>query len=264
MLRLALFSTLALGLVGAASAELRETVKRVKPSIVGVGTYFPTRQPPGRLLGTGFVVGSGRQVLTNAHVFRASLEDPGNRRGRPPEEFAVAFVQRGDRISYDHVVLVAEDAIHDVALLEFTGKPLPALTLGDDTTVEEGQDIAFTGFPLGAVLGLHPVTHRGIVSAITPIARPMSGEQLDGTLIGRLKDAFDVFQLDAIAYPGNSGSPLYNPESGEVYGILASAFVKESKEKALSSPSGISYAIPIRYAQRLLEEGGDATSGRPR
>ena len=56
----------------------------------------------------------------------------------------------------------------------------------------------------------------------------------------------EVFQLDATAYPGNSGSLLYDPETGEVVGIINKLFVKESKEVVLEKPSGITYAIPVR------------------
>ena len=80
-----------------------------------------------------------------------------------------------------------------------------------------------------------------------------SGRALDNATISRLRETYIVFQLDAIAYPGNSGSPLYDPETGEVYGIVNSVFVKTTKERILVEPSGISYAIPIRYAKALLE-----------
>ena len=233
--------------------SLPQTVRRVKPSIVGVGTFYPTRKTPGRLLGTGFVVGNGRHVLTNAHVYEAALKDKGRRHGKKRSEFTVVFVQ-GETPSYSHVTKVAEDRDHDVVLLELTAERLPALELGDDAAVEEGQLMAFTGFPIGAVLGLHAATHRGIVSAITPIVRPArTGKKLNAKMVERLEDAYDVFQLDAIAYPGNSGSPLYDPGTGEVYGIVSSGFVKSTKENALKDPSGITYAIPIRYGAALLE-----------
>ena len=118
----------------------------------------------------------------------------------------------------------------------------------------EGQEVAFTGFPIGAVLGMTPVTHRGIVSAITPIAIPQANSRdLNPALIRRLAtDPFRVYQLDATAYPGNSGSPLYDPATGEVIGVLNMVFVKSTKEKVLSDPSGISYAIPVEYLQRLI------------
>jgi serine protease Do len=61
-----------------------------------------------------------------------------------------------------------------------------------------------------------------------------------------------VFQLDATAFPGNSGSPLYDPATGEVVGILNMVFVKGTKESALTQPSGISYAIPSNFLIELL------------
>jgi S1-C subfamily serine protease len=116
-----------------------------------------------------------------------------------------------------------------------------------------GEAILF-GFPIGNVLGPHPATHRAMVAAITPIAIPQSNaRRLDPRLIRRLAtNPFRVFQLDATAYPGNSGSPLYDPASGEVVGILNMVFVKGTKESAITEPSGITYAIPARHLVELL------------
>jgi S1-C subfamily serine protease len=79
-------------------------------------------------------------------------------------------------------------------------------------------------------------------------------------MIKRLKADFNVYQLDATAYPGNSGSPVYDPGTGQVLAILSSVFVKQTKEKILADPSGITFAIPIRYARELVER---AVSGEP-
>jgi serine protease Do len=62
-----------------------------------------------------------------------------------------------------------------------------------------------------------------------------------------------VLQLDATAYPGNSGSPLYDEKRGEVVGIVNMVFVKGTKESALTQPSGISYAIPVQPLVDLLK-----------
>ncbi|MCH9675081.1 MAG: serine protease [Gammaproteobacteria bacterium] len=231
------------------AAELPETVKRVKQSIVGVGTIEPTRRPPGAFTGTGFVVGDGLHVLTSAHVLPKSIN-----RSRK-EAMAVLTGEGKGRVRRAH--LVAQDRAHDVALLRMEGAPLPALRLGASNSVQEGELFAFTGFPIGMVLGFKPVTHRGIVSAITPIAIPRtSTRSLNAASVRRLASPYDVFQLDATAYPGNSGSPLYRVDSGEVVGILNMVFVKQSKENVLSHPSGISYAIPIAFARKLLRANG--------
>jgi serine protease Do len=65
-----------------------------------------------------------------------------------------------------------------------------------------------------------------------------------------------IYQLDITAYPGNSGSPLYDAQSGEVIGILNKVFIKEAKETVLEKPSGISYAIPIKYLHNLIKIKG--------
>ncbi len=41
-------------------------------------------------------------------------------------------------------------------------------------------------------------------------------------------------------------------------GVVNSVYVKGAKEAALSNPSGISYAIPVRYVHELLERAGVA------
>jgi len=98
------------------------------------------------------------------------------------------------------------------------------------------------------------VTHRATVGAITPIALPPPNvSQLNLPLMQRIKDGvFQVLQLDATAYPGNSGSTLYDASSGEVIGIINSVFVKATKETLISQPSGITFAIPAQYLQALI------------
>ena len=115
--------------------------------------------------------------------------------------------------------------------------------------------MAFTGFPLGAALGLYPATHRGMISAITPDAIPAkNANQLTVEMLKRLKTPELVYQLDATAYPGNSGSPVYSPETGHVVGVINKVFVSQGKESALSAPSGISYAIPVKHVNTLLKK----------
>lgn len=244
---------LVLGLLAPTQAqELPETIRQIKPSIVGIGTYLPTRQPRSVLSGTGFVVADGLHVVTNAHVVAQEIET------LKKEEFVV-FVGSGRFPDVRKVKLVAKDDRYDLALLKLMGSRLPALQIGDSNRVREGKQYAFTGFPIGAILGLYPATHRGIVSAISPTVIPAHNSgQLSAEIINRLKNPFNIFQLDATAYPGNSGSPLYDPETGRVYGVINKVFVKQGKEAAISNPSGISYAIPSEYILNLLDQAGIA------
>ena len=106
------------------------------------------------------------------------------------------------------------------------------------------------------VLGLNHVTHRAMLSAITPIVMPsMSSRRIDARAIAQLRRApFSIFQLDGTAYPGNSGSPVYDPETGKVLAVINMVFVKGLKETAITNPSGITYAVPAQYVQELLQQ----------
>jgi len=235
----------------AAAGSLPEVLENVRPAIVGVGTSYPPRQPiggerPNTLRGTGFVVGKGQLIVTNYHVLPELLDYEN-------KQMLAVFSGRGRDATIHPAEIAAQDPLHDLAVLRITGDPLPTLTLGDGERVREGDPVAFTGFPIGAVLGLYPVTHRGIVSSITPVARTADvARDINAAQIQRMRNPFDVFQLDAIAYPGNSGSPVYDPATGRVLGVVNSVFIKESKESVLERPLGISYAIPVKWVEKLL------------
>lgn len=253
MSSIALRGLLLLALCGAgtASAEgVPDTIARVKRSVVAVGTFQRGRSPAFQFRGTGFAVDDGTIIATNAHVLPGIL-DPGG-----SEVLAILAPDAGaTRSQIREVRRVAVDAGTDLALLRLDGEPLPALKLRDSGTVREGQDILMTGYPLGEVLGPFAATHRGMISAITPIAIPQRrGADLNPALIHRLTTgSFPVFQLDATAYPGNSGSPIYDPDSGEVLGIVNMVLVKGTKEAALTQPSGITYAVPADHLAALLK-----------
>ena len=244
-----LVAACALWSASASCAELPETIARVKPSIVGIATVQKTRRPPLKLLATGFVVADGRHAITNAHTIPETIDSAGR-------EF-LAVIIGGNEPGVRAARVIASDKVHDLAILEFEGSQLPAMRLGDSRRVREGETYVFTGFPIGMVLGMRPVTHRGMISAITPIAIPqISPKLLSPRLVKQLRDPYEVFQLDATAYPGNSGSPLYDPASGAVVGVINKVFVKESKEAVLEKPSGITYAIPSEYVSKLLDQAG--------
>lgn len=224
-----------------------DTVDQVRPSVVGVGTLDSLRTPPTQLHGTGFVVGNGNLVATNLHVIDAKLDSR-------HKERLVVFVGRGSTAEARNVEIAATDASHDLVLLRIEGARLPALHLTPEPPIREGSSLAFTGFPIAGVLGLYPVTHHGMVSALTPIVSlAPKARELTGEKISALRAPYDVIQLDATAYPGNSGSPLYRRRDGAVVGIINQVLVKSTKEDILRNPSAITYAIPVRFLTTLLD-----------
>jgi serine protease Do len=198
-MRRRLFHALCLGVTAclcaaSAWAGLADTVVRVKPSVVLVGTFRTTDNPRFQLRGAGFLVARGDMVVTNAHV----LPPDGD------EGSLVVQVRVGQGDWQMRTATVLEtDVARDLTLLRVSGAPGPALKIGDSRRVSNGT--------------------------------------------------FDIFQLDATAYPGNSGGPLFDPDTGDVMGVMNMVLIKNTRESALSQPSGISYAIPARYVQELVD-----------
>lgn len=236
-------------LTNLAHADLPDTVARIKPALVVVGSYRSTDSPRFRMRGSGFVVGDGSLVITNFHVLPEASENMAN------ASMVVQVRRAGGDLSMRQATVVQVDKVHDLALLRFEGAPAPVMRIGDSNAAREGQAVAFMGFPIGGALGFSPVTHRAMISSITPAAMPTpTARQLNAATIRSVRDgAFNIFQLDGTAYPGNSGGPLFDPESGDVLGVVNMVFIKGSRESALSQPSGISYAIPSRFVQELLD-----------
>lgn len=226
--------------------SLVDSIKQIKPSVVGIAIYAPIQSRSPQLLGTGFVVGNGKYVVTNYHVVSKEL-DPSI------VQNYVALSGSGPSPKVHKMEVLAIDPVHDIAILSINDT-LPSVKLARDKLVEEGTSIFFTGFPLGAILGLYPATHQGLVAAIAPDINPASNaDQLTVQMLNRLKTPFFIYQLDATAYPGNSGSPVFDSNTNEVVAIINKVFVSEGKEAALTNPSGISYAIPIRELRKLAK-----------
>lgn len=250
-LRVVLVCMAALAPVLSAPADtLPQTIQQVKRAVVAVGTFQLTRSPRGQFRGTGYAVGDGLHVVTNYHVVSKLLDSN-------HQEMLGIFIGAGETAQFRQAQVAQSDALHDVVLLKFSGAPLPVLEIGDSDAVQEGWELYFTGYPIGAVLGLHPASIRAGIASITPIVRPAPNTRyLDAKSVRRGGNPFNVFQLDGTSYPGNSGSPLYDPQTGMVYGTVNSTFVKSTKENVLKDPSAISYAIPSRYVKALMQQAG--------
>lgn len=227
--------------------NLPQLIPQIKPSVVAIALYNPTGAPRLKLIGSGFVVAPGNQVVTNHHVVSNLPDESKN------ERYVVLSGHGRDPIVHP-ILSRKSDAMHDLAILKIEAT-LPALKLANKDYTPEGTALAFTGYPITGVLGLYPATHRATLSAVTPIAIPQDNSKaLNPATLRQLQQPFMVYQLDGTAYPGNSGSALYRQEDGVVVAVINMVLVKGSREAVLSDPSGIAYAIPVVHLHQLLTQ----------
>ncbi len=94
------------------------------------------------------------------------------------------------------------------------------------------------------------------MSSITSLVLPQTyGQGLSPRAVRALRDGpMEIFQLDATAYPGNSGGPVFDVATGEVVGVINMVLARGTRESALSQPTGITYALPIGLLKPLLNE----------
>ncbi|SEL10140.1 Trypsin-like peptidase domain-containing protein [Roseateles sp. YR242] len=235
------------------SNTLPDLIDKSRQAVVAVGTFSATDNPRFGFRGTGFVVGDGKTIVTCAHVIPNPIE----------KDLAIQVPASGNASGTPQlrpVKLLRRDTTRDLAVLELEdGKPLVVtlpLAPVDDAAmaVREGSAVALLGYPLGTVLGVQLVTHRGIVASITKAALPApTSNNLSERAIRQLRSGeMEFLQLDITAYPGNSGGPLMDIRTGKVVGVVNMVALKSTRESALSAPSGISYAVPVKYVLPLL------------
>lgn len=244
----------AMGLPCLARAGLVETVATTRQSVVAVGTYAATDAPRFGFRGTGFVVGDGTLLITNHHVLPSAEAQAA---GPAQRSLAVLVPNPGGEPVLRQASLVHSDRNHDLALLRIEGSPLPALTLGPPELAPQGTSIALIGFPIGGVFGFAPVVHRGIVAAISawrfrhrgPATEPGHRGATAGRAVRDLPAGRD-------GIPRQQRGPLIEAESGRVIGVINMVLVRSTRESALTNPTGITYAIPVRRVLDLLKSPG--------
>lgn len=229
------------------AAPLTELYAGVRRSVVAVGTFNRLRSPQFRFLGSGFVVGDGTRVATCEHVVAAY--DP-----VASEMLAVGVPQNAaEPPRIVEARMFGRDGDADLATLDIAGPKMPALGLGPEMDAAEGTEVVMVGFPLGTATGLVAAIHRGIIAAITPShlpAQTSAGLSSKAVQASRSR-TIELLQLDLTAYPGNSGSPLVDKTSGTVVGVVNMGVVKGNRETAFNQPTGISYAVPVKYLHPL-------------
>lgn len=225
---------------------LVEVIAKVRPSVVAVGSYHFKDRPSVRYFGTGFVVHDGLTVVTNAHVVDAVRKTE-----REPQ--LRIFFPDTKAVEGRPATVLVEDTFHDVAVLRFEGPPAPVLTLNLKDEPPQGHPVAVLGYPIGLKLGLVPAAHRGIVAAVVPAVLPLpTGVRMTPELAEAIRRPYNLYQLDMVVFPGNSGSPLLDGRDGRVVGIINKALATKTREHMLTEPSGISYAVPTRWINELI------------
>jgi len=224
-------------------------VAKVRPSIAAVGSYYFKDTPTVRYFGTGFAIDDGLTIVTNAHVV-----DAVNKNGNI--NHLRIFFPDDKPVDGRRAEVWAYDRFHDLAVLRFKGPEAPALQLIPTGEPAAGLSVAVMGYPIGMKLGLVPAVHKGIVAAVVPAVLPLpSGAKMTPQLAEAIRHPYNLYQLDLVVFPGNSGSPLFNVRTGRVLGIINKTLAAKTREHLLTHPSGVAYAVPSRWIRELVIRG---------
>jgi len=171
---------------------------------------------PSEGTGSGFILNSDGEILTNNHVVRGN------------SQLTVSLADK--KVYKAHVV--GTDARDDLALIKIeAGRRLPAMHLGDSDSLVVGQKVLAIGNPFG----FEGTLTTGIVSSLNRTIQTEASRPLEG-----------MIQTDAAINPGNSGGPLLDSH-GNVIGINTAIYGPQGN-------IGIGFAMPINRAKSMLDE----------
>ena len=192
---------------------------QVNPGLVNVVTTLGYQH--GEAAGTGLVLTSSGEVLTNNHVIDGAtsirVTDVGNGRTYPARV-----------VGYDHS--------HDIAVLQLRGASgLKTVTLGNSSSAAAGQKVVALG-NAGGKGGTPSVATGRIASLGASITASDASAGTSERLTG-------LIHHDAGIQPGDSGGPLVNT-AGQVIGINTAA----SSGFQIQAGHTQAFAIPINRA----------------
>ena len=210
--------------------NVAEVLKKIQPSVVTIIAITEGGTNPGRATGTGVVITSDGDILTNDHVVDGA------------NKVSVLFV--GDTEPTLATVL-AVDVGNDLALLHVDKTGLTPAVFADPSSIDIGDEVVAVGFALDLDGG--PTVTSGIVSALNRTI--VSG---DGALDG-------LIQTDTAISSGNSGGPLVNTR-GQVIGINTAVFQSSSEVAA----NNVGFSISVAEALPVIEELRAQANGQAR
>src|SRR2546422_3211547 len=205
-----------------ASSTAETVYKQVSPGVVTItATVSSGSRGSGQAIGSGIVLDTNGNILTNAHVIAGA------------RQIQVTFSD-GQTVN---ATLVGSNTTADLAVIRVSvaASSLHPATLGNSDSVRVGDAV----YAIGSPFGLSGSLSQGIVSNL---------KQSGATSVGNLSG---LIQTDAAINPGNSGGPLVNAQ-GEVIGVNTSI------ESPVDGNVGVGFAIPINQVKQLLSarEGG--------
>jgi putative serine protease PepD len=210
--------------------DVAKVIDHMAPSVVTISADIDSQFGQGQSTGTGVIISSDGEILTNAHVVEGATE---------------IRVRLAGETEPREARLLASDPGNDLALLRMSGDDFDAAVFADPGSVRIGDEVVAIGFALG--LDGDPSVTLGIVSALDRTIGT------DGTFLDGL------IQTDAAISSGNSGGPLVNAR-GEVVGINTAV----ARDTATSAATNVGFAISAGEALPVIEALRAQSGGDPR
>jgi S1-C subfamily serine protease len=218
------------------SIDVNGITSKASNAIVNINTTLDG----GEAAGTGMIITSNGEVLTNNHVINGATS--------VTVELANGTTKTAKVVGYD--------ATDDVALVKIQGvSNLPTITTQSASSLKVGDPVLALGNALGK--GGSPTPAQGIVTALnqTITAGDESGGNTE-TLTGTI-------QTNAPIQPGDSGGPLFNADA-KVVGMNSAASVSSGFGfRGGSGTASQGFAITIDKAMSIVKqiENGNETDG---
>ena len=210
-----------------ADSLILSVATRLANSVVTVISTLGEVGVGGRSVGTGVVLTSNGEILTNAHVVKSAIS------------VVVRFAGETEpRVAK----ILATDVGNDLALIKVEATGLVAATFAKPGSVKIGDAVIAIGYALALDGG--PTVTSGIVSAM---------KRTIETETGALNS---LIQTDAAISSGNSGGPLVNLQ-GEVVGINTAVARGDSE----SAATNIGFSISVDEVLIVIEQLRDQANG---
>jgi len=222
---------------GSSNASAAAIAARVSPAIVDINTTLGSSQAAG----TGMLISSSGEILTNNHVVSGSTS-------------ITVTVEGQSRNFTAHVVGV--DVSQDVAVIQIdqSVSGLPTVTFADSSSLQVGDTVVTLGNALGQ--GGAPHVTQGQVTALNQTITASEGAGSAETLSG-------MIQSDAVIYQGDSGGALVNTSS-QVVGMITAGEAQGFRSAASSTGYAIASNTAVGVANRIRahEQAADLTYGQ--